>query len=794
MTEFAAWVLFPLASLALLTGVGLLVERVARLRLEPALVPALGFCAAIALVGPGYALHAGSEPALAVVGAAAAAGLVLARRELWPRFRPGAGVLAGVAVYALYIAPVALHGSATFLGYNFLNDTAIHLALVDYLDDWGRRSPDFLPEGTFRSAMFGYVGVDYPLGSHELMAALREVVPLDAARLYQPFIALCAGLAGSALYAALRGVSAPRAAAAAAAALALSSHLLYSFNLQGGIKEVSFVTALAAIAGVGAAFVRAGPALGGGLAVGLCALGAYAIYGLASLAWLGPAALVIAAGFVLARTERRVRGLALAALATVLVFAVLGVPTITGSIDYYRHGQVVLESEGELGPLGGPLRRTQAAGIWLNGDYRYAPENKTPNDLLVIATFALAGLGLLFAVWRRMVGPLLFVIPAGLAWVLVSGRSSPYIDAKLLCVLSPAVLLFAALGVAALRRLAPGVLRHLAVPAALLLVGGALAGNALAYRIALHAPMDRLDELTELGERYEGQGQLMLNEFEEYAKHFARRAQVVPPYEAWTTATPRLREPGGIFGLAYTLDELEQSYILFWDLIATRRSPAEARPPAGFELDWRGRYYEVWRRKERPNVAEHVPLGQRATRYWAAASVPDCARVRALSRRGEIVAVERPSAVLFDISQGGDLPPGWNYDGADAYGIVARGAGTVRGRATTGAGMHTVWIRGRSFRDDEVRIDGRRVGIARHLNGPNQWIEVGRVELAAGMHTAELRRPEGSLAPGDRQPDSLGPIVLVPDGEPRELRVARGEGERLCGRTLDWLELIPDES
>jgi hypothetical protein len=794
MTELAAWVAFPLIALVLLTGVGLLVERVARLELEPALLAPLGFCAAIALVGPGYALEQGAELALGLVAAAAIAGLVLARRELWPRLRPGPGALAALVVYALYIAPVALHGVATFLGYNFLNDTAIHLALVDYLDDWGRRHPGFLPEGTFRSAMFGYVGVDYPLGSHELMAALREALPLDAARLYQPFIALCAALAGSALYAVVRGVGAPRAAAAGAAALALSSQLLYSFNLQGGIKEVSFVTALAAIAGTGAAVVRGGPALGGGLAVGLCALGAYAIYGLAALAWLAPAALLIGLGLLLRARERRVRRVVLAAAAVLAVFAVLGVPTIAGSIDYYRHGQVVLESEGELGPLGGPIRRTQASGVWLNGDYRYAPENKTPNDLLVIAVFALAALGTGFAVWRRMLGPLLFLAPAGLAWIVVSGRSSPYIDAKLLCVLSPAVLLFAALGVAAVRRLAPGPLRHLALPAALLLLGGAAVGNALAYRIALHAPMDRLDELTELGERYEGQGQLMLNEFEEYAKHFARRTEVVPPYEAWTTATPQLREPGGIFGQAYTLDELEQSYILFWNLIAVRRSPAEARPPAGFELDWRGRFYEVWRRRERPNVAEHVPLGERATRYWGAAAEPDCDRVRALSRRGDLVAVERPAAVLFDISQGGQLPPGWNYDGADAYGIVARGAGTVRGRGTTGAGAHTVWIRGRSFRDDEVLIDGRRVGIARHLNGPNQWIEVGKVTLEAGAHTAELRRPDGSLAPGDRQPDSLGPIVLVPDGEPRELRVPRGQGERLCGRTLDWLELIPRES
>ena len=142
VTQLAAWVAFPLAAVLISSGLGLLVERSRRARAaQRRCCPALGFCAGVALVGPVYAAHAGAELALGVLAVAALAGYALARHDLRTRLRPGLGAAAGLAVYALYMLPVIATGKATFLGYNLLNDTAIHLALVDYLDDWGRRDP-----------------------------------------------------------------------------------------------------------------------------------------------------------------------------------------------------------------------------------------------------------------------------------------------------------------------------------------------------------------------------------------------------------------------------------------------------------------------------------------------------------------------------------------------------------------------------------------------------------------------------------------------------------------------------
>ena len=138
MHALVAWVLFPLVALAVCTGVGLLVERIARADLHPAAIPPLGFATAIVLLGPLFATGAGGTAGSAVLLTAAAAGFVLGRRTL-PRFGPGAGAAAGSAVYLLYIAPIALSGTVGFLCYNLLNDTAIHLALVDWIGDHGSR-------------------------------------------------------------------------------------------------------------------------------------------------------------------------------------------------------------------------------------------------------------------------------------------------------------------------------------------------------------------------------------------------------------------------------------------------------------------------------------------------------------------------------------------------------------------------------------------------------------------------------------------------------------------------------
>src|SRR5205807_514611 len=107
---------------------------------------------------------------------------------------------------------------------------------------------------------------------------------------------------------------------------------------------------------------------------------------------------------------------------------------------------------------------------------------------------ALAGLAL--ALVRRNVALLLLALPALVAYLITSPSASPYIDAKLLAILSPFVVATAAYAIARIPR------RPLAIALGVVLGIALLASDALAYRMALPAPIARLDELARIDAMY----------------------------------------------------------------------------------------------------------------------------------------------------------------------------------------------------------------------------------------------------------------------------------------------------
>src|SRR5437667_9375604 len=127
----AAWVLFPVVLLAVCLGCGLAVERVGGWRLPGALLPSVGL-ALIIVTATLLTYQASTAPfTTAAVVALALAGYAGSKRRLG-ELRPEPWILAvGLGVYAVLALPVVISGSATFLGYFVLNDTAVHFALID---------------------------------------------------------------------------------------------------------------------------------------------------------------------------------------------------------------------------------------------------------------------------------------------------------------------------------------------------------------------------------------------------------------------------------------------------------------------------------------------------------------------------------------------------------------------------------------------------------------------------------------------------------------------------------------
>src|SRR5437588_3771 len=275
--DFVAAVLgVPLAFFATCLGVGLLIVRVSGSRLPGELLGPVGFCGSTVITLAVFTVHLHGGPALAALLIATGAGLLLGRGRIGPgrdaRSRRGmtAAAAATVATYLLFIAPELASGGWTWAGYNFVNDTSIHFLLVDHLQHFGTALGP-LPRSGAREAL-GVLASGYPLGTHAQLAALSELLGAHPEVLYQGYIASLAAVTALTLTWLARRVGIGPWAAAAIGFVAASANLTYQYALQGSIKEMGALAAVAASAAVACEIissdrpVRLAPALAVGLA------------------------------------------------------------------------------------------------------------------------------------------------------------------------------------------------------------------------------------------------------------------------------------------------------------------------------------------------------------------------------------------------------------------------------------------------------------------------------------------------------------------------------------------------
>ncbi len=224
-----------------------------------------------------------------------------------------------------------------------------------------------------------------------------------------------------------------------------------------------------------------------------------------------------------------------------------------------------------------------------------------------------------------------------------------------------------------------------------------------------------------------------------------------------------------------------------WVLL--RRSPTASRPPSNYRLAYRNASYELWRREDRGQVREHLPLQA----LQRAGDRPACADVRALARGaapGEVIVGARaPRTLLFDYTA--RPPAGWTPTANPAT-VEPHVPGRARGELRAAGGRYRVWLRGSTGRTVRLSVDGREVGTARAVNTPEQWLHVAEVDLEPGRHDTDLLRPGGSLYPGDGFRGELGSVAFEPMGAPRSLVTAapRAAARTFCDGTWDWLERV----
>jgi len=796
-------ILFPLVLLALSTGGGLLVRRLAGAdALPPALVVPVGFALVVATCAFVTYISWLAPAAGYIALAFALAGFALQARAGTLRLARPRGIpwaaLAALVAFAAIGAPTLLTGTPTWTGYTRITDIGFQMDFSQYLAEAGRAATSF--NSSYHANAEKLVSIGYPGGGQATLGSIAALIHTNLAWCYQMYHAFAAAAGALAIYALLGHVSASRPLRALGAAVAIQPNVLYGYALEGGIKELTTAAMLVVTA---AALAERLPGRGPSrslLPAAVAMSGAIAAFSIGVAPWLG----IVLAGLLVAslvgprRGRTLLRWAQLAALTALLSLpGVISAATQLSGIAGHAIGGTV---ELGLGNLSAPVPDWSAAGVWLTGDYRFPLVHVAMTHRLDALAIALAAIGALFGLLRRRwVLPLLGVAaPIALAYYVA--HTSAWLQFKAFTITGVLVLTLAFAGAAAVQRVK---LRGAWLAGWLLaavIAGGVLYGNAVIYHDITLAPAARYYELAAIGKRYAGQGPTLFPAFDEYAEYFLREERgssyVQPAYDEWGLL-PGVLAPGEI-GFAFNLNQFQLSFLQKFKLIIEPRNPAGVRAPSNWQLAQQTRYFNIWRRvRPASGVYAHLPLSGGAHERSAAYCRSFLAQVRRAGP-GASVAYATPPTVAEALPADGAHPAYWPAAGS---GVSAYGAGSERLAFTLPArASYDVWIAGTIGRPIKFILDGRALGtVAYEERYPGQFLHIGMRTLSAGRHTLLIKRGGGSLHPGsgdDVDPDTrgLGPILFA-TAEPAnaDVHVAPASAAaRICSAPVgyQWLELL----
>jgi hypothetical protein len=734
-------------------------------------------------------------------------------------------ILAAIGVFFVFGAPVILSGSATFAGYIKLDDTSTWLAFTDHVLAHGHSVAGLAPS-SYEATVQINLSAGYPVGAFIPLGVGHELTGQDSAWLFQPYMALMAAFMSLVFYEVAAPVIRDHRLRAAAVFIAAQPALLVGYAFWGGIKEVS-TALLVAILAAGAVGLARGsgprsavvvPILSGSALIGVMGAG-----GLPWLAAIGAGALVLMAATIWrarkagGEVSGPVRAMLAAAVIALVGIAAIGLPTVFAGGQLFSPNQGPLTSADEMGNLIRPLGLAQYPGPWPVGDFRVEPVSSLASlltSLLVFATVVAAAFGLVAALVRRAWGLLLITFGTGLGSFIVWLVGSPWVQGKALATGSASFLILAMAGIGYL--LGAGSKAEVegetegrsrpfagvsttglkAIGAVLLIVPcGILVSSALAYHETWLAPRAQLAELSEIGQKFEGEGPALMTEYQAYGvRHFLRLEDAEGASELRRRVIPRLDGTETAKGEWSDTDQLvmdpAQQGVLTYRTLVLRRNPQQSRPPSPYELVWRGRYYDVWQRDpdyDAADLIDHRPLGG----GFQPAAVPNCAvvqNVASLAGEGKVVAALREPNAVANLDS---FPADWVPDPANKT-LTPLSDGSASGSVTVPEpGRYQVWVGGSARGKVSVTVGDQDAGSARGLlNNNAQFIKLDQLDLQPGSLPVTLSYERGSfLRPATGgYPFGLGPVVLEPVEDPKLVTVSPANAQKLCGSSLDWIE------
>ena len=479
----------------------------------------------------------------------------------------------------------------------------------------------------------------------------------------------------------------------------------------------------------------------------------------------------------------------------------------------------------QYGNLIQPLDGFQLFGIWTIGDFRLTA-GTFPTYPLVYLVIAVAIGTIGWTVWKnRQFGPALYAVVAlaGVGIFLHEG-STPWVMGKSLAISSPAVFAVALIGAGILwQRLSfkeQDVGKVIAGVLGLLITGlfafGVIWSNERGYHDALLAPYERMHELAEIGKVAKGDGPMFVNDYEIYAdRHFDRSEAPVEPAEYRQALLPVTNNVLLVKSAYADIDSFALPTLMPYRSIVTRNAPVESRPPSIWKLKWSGQYYQLWVRPANPTtqIIEHIPLGDQSTYLYcgaaengpgeplcsiAPAAIPTCSSIQALGTvaakdGAQLVAYERSDPIVI---RGDDMlwPGLWGHD-LSRHVLIPHTPGTAVAHIQVASTQnYKLSIAGVFTRGFDVSVDGKSLGlVANEISDINGYVPVATIHLTAGVHTFKFIYPTAGIGPGagDNTFTELDEVALQPESPaPQMLTVPASQAASLCGKSLDWIELV----
>jgi len=748
---------------ALLTGAGALLVGQLALRLcgattwnwlaAPVGLAVLMLVCVPALHVPGRATTTAVLALLLII-----AGIMLMVRE--PAQRPPlTGVLAAAPVALLALVPFLSAGRAGTLGVTVNNDMAAHLIWAD----------------AYRSQIVEQINTlpsDYPLGPHALAASLAQGL---GARVDYTFAGLTIALPILLAWTALGALKAAGLLRSAALALIVGiPFVVAGYYGQGSFKELmEGMFALAVVVFLSRGIGDAGRGLLRWTPLGLLLAGTLSVYGGLGLVW--PLTLIgawlVVLGALTWWNHGTLRSVVTGARREVVPILVgTGITLVLLIPQIPRLGRFLQSHSGEggtgiadsnLGNLLGRIPVWLGFGVWDQPDYRLPAIDPFTVGMWTAFVIGLALVGVIWCVRRgQWVIPLAAVLFL-LIWAYSDATQSPYVAAKAIAILSPTLLLLAALPV--VDGEVPGLpspswWRMAAPILATVLVFKVAQSSWHALRITQVGATAHADELESLRPMLQRQRVMFLGN-DDFHRWELAGAYAIGPVLGVQNLPIRPEKPWAQ-GDPIDFDSLPPELYNGYDWVISPRDAAGSSPPAGLRLVRRTRTFDLYRR------VGVVPARRVLAEGSDAGRVLNCSTRtgRALARRSGVALVrERPLAV--------SVP-----------GLLPGGSETVKLPLTPGTwDLELPYV---SQRPLEVRAAGRTFELPASMDRPGVRLPAGAITVTrTGPVAVTVRSKKNALTP--RSALAI-PLSVLATRRGTERMVPLREA---CGRYVDWYEL-----